>query len=79
MTWNHRVVRRVYPDASPLENVQHEIHEAYYDEKGECDMITVDAIPPTGGTVEELRECLAMMTRALDHPVLDYETRKEIA
>jgi hypothetical protein len=50
-----------------------EIHEVYYDETGRVDGITAFASAPMGNTVEELREELQMMLRALDAPVLEYD------
>ena len=78
MTWNHRVVRREYPKAAPSERVLYEIHEAFYNETG-CYAITEEAIDPVGETVPELKERLQKMLAAIDKPVLDYQTRKEIA
>ncbi len=40
--------------------------------------ITVNPDHPQGETLEDLREDLERMLRALDKPVLDYETREEI-
>ena len=79
MTWNHRVVRREYPEAASEEDrVLYGIHEVYYDEAGVCDATTVEPEPVIGTSVDDLRWTLEHMLRALDKPVLDYETRKEI-
>lgn len=71
MTWNHRVVRRGYPNGEHL----YEIHEVYYDSEGKIEFMTEDPIDPVGDNLEELRVTLERMTRCLDKPVLDYETR----
>jgi len=75
--WNNRVVRRTWRKGEVGEEVGYAIHEAYY---GLDDgvSITIDPIAPYGETLEELRETLQCMLRALDNPVLDYDTRKEI-
>lgn len=75
MSWNHRVVRRVYPDAEVL----YEIHEVYYNPDGTVDMMTVDGIDPIGEDLAGLRWTLEHMLRALEKPVLDYDTREEIS
>jgi hypothetical protein len=78
MTWNHRVVRRVYPDAAKSEEVLYSIHECYYDENGKLDMMTEDGIDPVGDDLEGLRWTLEHMLAALDKPVVDYETREDL-
>jgi len=78
--WNHRVVRREFPEATPDDRVLYAIHEAYY-EPGERKVpwaVAVDPTPVIGQSVEQLRETLQRMLRALDTPVLDYETRQEL-
>jgi len=79
MTWNHRVVRRTWRKGEVDEEKEYAIHEAYYgrDDDGGIS-ITADHKAPYGETVEELRETLQRMLRALDRPVLDYDTREEI-
>jgi hypothetical protein len=77
--WNHRVVRRIYNPGQESEEVLYGIHEAYYGLEGETKpAITNDPTEPLGETVEGLREELNRMLRALDKPVLDYETREEL-
>lgn len=77
MTWNHRVVKRTYP--APSHETFFQIHEAYYYHgEGKTPSVTVEPTAPVGETLEELRETLQRMLRALDKPVLDYETRKEL-
>jgi hypothetical protein len=75
--WNHRAVRRVYPGVLDGE-ASYSIHEVYYGLGGIKPSITVGPDYPYGETVAELREDLERMLRALDKPVLDYETREEI-
>ena len=76
--WNHRVVRRTYDQGKSQEVQGFYIHEAYYGIDGDNPAITVEPIAPCGESVEELRKDLHQMLRALDKPVLDYETREEI-
>lgn len=77
-TWNHRVVRREYPEAVEDERVSYQIHEAHY-EDGRCVAITVEPIAAYGADLDELRWVLERMLAALDKPILDYETRTEVA
>jgi hypothetical protein len=66
MTWNHRIIRRNGRDLA--------IHEVYYNEAGDPDMVTNDATGIYGETIDELRETLQRMLRALDTPILEYES-----
>ena len=70
MRWNHRVVLRVEPDGSTHYGV-HEVY--YYDADDRPNARTLDASDPTGETLDELREDIAMFARALERPVLTDE------
>jgi hypothetical protein len=75
--WNHRVVKRTYP--APSNETLYQIHEAYYGLAGDkLPSITVEPAEVVGESIEELRDTLQRMLRALDNPVLDYETREGI-
>lgn len=79
MTWNYRVVRIIHVHPDGTRESDYGIHEAFYtDDQSTPSSITVNQIAPYGETKGELRECLAMMLKALDKPVLDYDTRKEV-
>lgn len=78
MTWNHRVIRRMFPDAAPSDQVQYGIHEVYYDPKRRPPSFTEDPMEVVGDSIEELRETLAHMLSCLDKPILDYDTGEEI-
>ena len=77
MSWNFRVVRRVWPEHGA--EVEYAIHEAYYGEAGEAKVegLTVDAVDPHSDTLEGLRWCLEQMLKALDKPVLEYDDIKK--
>ena len=77
MSWNHRVVRRSYTHADGYVEDTYQIHEAYYDVEPKL-LLTISGVSAIGNTVQELREDLERMLKALDKPVLDYETREEI-
>ena len=80
MNWNHRVVKRTYTseDGKPVyREVMYGVHEAYYDEKGKVFMITDNPTAPSGDSMEELKESLEYMTKALEHPILDYDNIPE--
>jgi hypothetical protein len=62
-TWEYRVEERVVGD-----NRWYEIIEVY-SEKGKV-VGTSDAVHPTGNTLEDLRQDLELMLRALDKPVI---------
>jgi len=67
MGWNHRVMRKKFPDG----RYWFSIREVYYDEDGKVDGWTVDDIAPGGETVKELRAELKRMLACLNKPVLD--------
>ena len=62
-TWEYRVQEKVAGD-----NRWYEIIEVYY-EKGKV-VGTTDAVHPVGDSVEDLRQDLELMLRALDKPVI---------
>ena len=72
MTWNHRLVRR-----SENGETWYGIHEAFYDKNKRVRAITKDPIDVIGESVEEVRETLQRMLRALEAPILDYEAIPE--
>jgi hypothetical protein len=73
--WNYRVVKRCSPDHP--DEPAYQIHEVYYNDQGEPDAFTVDAVAPLGETPEELKADLQAMLRALDAPVLEYAVLDE--
>lgn len=79
MYWNYRLVKRKYPKAVNNDQVViHpdgeilEIKEIYYDKNENIDGFG-DAPVPYGETIEEVKECLDLMYKALKKPVLNYE------
>lgn len=71
MTWEYRLVKRVYHNE--LLNINESIiriEEVYYDEKDKIHSYG-EAPIPYGETVEEVREILKCMQKALDKPVID--------
>lgn len=71
--WNHRVMRH----NAGAENEYLAIHEVYYgiDEDDNKDKVgwTLDPISVSGETIDELRETLERMLRALDKPIMEYK------
>ena len=73
--WNHRVVRRVYPDGE----VHFQIHEAFYGIDGEDKVsITNDPTGIVADSLDGLKEVVQWVSGCLDKPVLDWETREPI-
>lgn len=69
MTWNHRVIKRTFPDSADP-STYFGIHEVFYAPEGmSC---TTEPVDVFSDSVEGLRETLERMLRALDKPVLDY-------
>ena len=71
MHWNHRIIKREYPDA--IEVVVYGIYEVYYNDKGVPTMCTEEPMRLWGESVKDLKETLKRMKRCLDEPVLDYD------
>ena len=69
--WNYRVMR--HTDA--VGRTHYAIHEAYYNDVGEVTAWTDEPSAPFGETIEELREELERMLRALDYPVIEVPSR----
>lgn len=73
MTWNHRVMRH---ESGPIgfcdDGCWYGIHEVYYDEQGNVDGYTKDALV-TGDNIEDLKWALQKMLECLEKPVLEYE------
>jgi hypothetical protein len=65
--WNHRVVKKHYPET---DETFYTIHEAHYNDNGDLYGYTEGGVDPCGESIEELRETLNRMLRALDQPVL---------
>jgi hypothetical protein len=65
MSWNYRVIMN--------DHGEHEIHEVYYTDEGEVDMMTESAITPYGEELDDLRWCLQAMLAACDKAVLEPE------
>ncbi len=63
MTWNYRVV---------VKDGQYNIHEVYYNDKGEPEFFTEDPVGPSGESFKELKNDLEYFLEALSLPVLKY-------
>lgn len=76
--WNYRVMRRAYTHKDATTEYSYGIHEVYYSLDGEPDCHSENDVGIHGETVEELKKDLKNYKRALNKPVLDYKTMKEI-
>lgn len=79
--WNHRVIKRETTyrrgESDEITEIAFGIVEAYYDDAGKLNGYTEDDIAPYGETLEELRENLQRMLKALDKEVLDDKSLSE--
>lgn len=80
-SWNYRVMRHVEKDnQSGMESEWLAIHEVYYQSKSINDLevtsadvgFTENPVKMTGESVEELRDMLTKMLKALEKPILEY-------
>lgn len=72
MNWNFRVIERVKDRADGCVDVSYSIHEVYYKD-GAPDMWSVTPQAPYGETLEELREDIERMARAIEKPTLKWD------
>lgn len=78
MSWNHRVVRRFYPNTHMDDSMLYEIHEVYYDDDGMIGSITKEPISIMEETVDDLKKTVERLTKCLEQPIIDYETLQEV-
>jgi len=74
--WNHRVIKHtktITIDGEPETETKFSIHEVLYDENGNLNGYTEDALEPYGETLLELADDLARFQEALSKPVLVHE------
>ena len=72
MGWNHRVLEHKHRD-----NVYYKIHEVYYDEEGNPNGYTANAVKMDSDSIEGLKWTLDMMQECLSKPVLSAENFPE--
>lgn len=78
MSWNHRIVRRFYPNTHMDDSMLYEIYEVFYKEDGTIDGITEEPIRIREETVDDLRKTIERLTKCLEQPIIDYDTLQEI-
>jgi hypothetical protein len=78
MSWNHRVVRRFYPNTHMDDSMLYEIYEVYYDKEGKIEGITEEPIKIREESVDDLRKTIERLTKCLEQPIIDYDTLQEI-
>lgn len=78
MSWNHRVIRRVYPNTHMDDSILYEIYEVYYDKDGKIDGITEEPISIREESIEDLKNTIERLTKCLTTPIIDYDTLQEI-
>ena len=88
--WNYRIVRHKtdmkawynerlmkLPADQPEIVYTYQIHEAYYDKQGKVHAITEEEVGPSGESLEELQASFELYKKALEKPVLDYDSIPE--
>jgi len=73
MNWEYRIMNRKSKDASGEAFEWLEIHEIYYDSKGNIEGHTENGVAVGGSNLEELEIDLNHMLEALKKPILDLE------
>ena len=71
MMWNHRVVKYETRNLFGDPDVGYAIHEVFYDQDGNVNGMTSNAVAPWGDTKDELRHDLLRMLEALNKPDLE--------
>jgi hypothetical protein len=70
--WNYRVVHQVFILNNGEKEDSYAIHETYYNDDGVPVNISTNPDPAAADSVDDLRDVLEWMMRALDKPVLEY-------
>jgi hypothetical protein len=78
MSWNHRIIRRIYLNTHMDDSILYEIHEVYYDSDGTISSITKEPISIMEESVDDLRKTVERLTKCLEQPIIDYDTLQEI-
>ena len=77
LSWNYRIVKNTY--LNQILNTSEtlfEIKEVYYNETG--NIISFGNAPvPYGNSVEDVKQCLDMMQKALNEPVIEYKEKNK--
>ena len=71
--WTHRVMRRKIKG-----EYFYGIHEVHFDTPEKIEGWTEEEMAPCGDSLNELKDAVKFFRKALDEPVLDYETGKAI-
>lgn len=70
MSWNYRLVKRVYNKGKSYEETLIQIEEVYYDEEGNIKGYG-EAPVPSGETKEDIKKVLDKLSKALDKDIID--------
>ena len=66
MSWNHRVVRRFYPNTHMDDSMLYEIHEVYYNEDGTMKAKTVAILNNLTGSTQKATEKTSEVTNTIE-------------
>lgn len=72
MSWNHRLMARVYKLPTGKTEIYFEIHEVYYDKNDKPDSYTTNPVDVSGYSEKDIRWSLEMMLKCLNKPILWY-------
>jgi len=72
MTWDHRIIKRTYPDAADTP-VLYGIHEVYYNADGTIWSYTKEPVQMQEECVDDLYQSLKWMMKCLDKEILVYD------
>ena len=73
--WSYRIVRSTVPTNlnPPQTGNWYAIHEAHFDDNGDCYAISEEPATIGGETISEVTEVRAMMFSAIKSPILDLD------
>jgi hypothetical protein len=70
-TWGYRVIRhKGFHDMPDF----FQIHEVYYAEDGNPDMVTEDPVAAGGDSIGEVQQALGLMLTATEKPIIDFDS-----
>ena len=70
MSWNYRIVKRIYNE-DIIETFA--IHLIHYDDSGNPELVTEKHCHGLGRTLEELKDEIELLHLAFEKPILNYE------
>jgi len=73
MSWNYRIIKRIFTMPGGRLETQYAIYEVYYGEGGDIKAWSEVPMYVAGETLDELKDDFSRFQKAFEKPVLDWE------